>query len=88
MILLQHHKNTLNYNKIIKIYEMANINQIIELEKKIKKLVQSLDINRVLSNELIKDSNQIEIFEIEDHNLGNLIEKIDSFSKEILNTKN
>jgi predicted GIY-YIG superfamily endonuclease len=41
---LQNHKNILNYTKIIKIYEMKNINQIIELEKKIKKFVHSLDI--------------------------------------------
>ena len=63
---------------------MVNINQIIELEKKIKKLVQSLDINRILTfNEI--DGNQVEIFEIENHNLVNLIEKIDNFSIEILN---
>ena len=78
-----YHKNILNYTKIIKIYEMKNINQIIELEKKIKKFVYSLDINRVLCNELSLD-NQIEIFEIEDINLHNLIEKIDEFSIEIL----
>jgi hypothetical protein len=79
---LQTHKNILNYTKIIKIYEMKNINQIIELEKKIKKFVHSLDINRVLCNELSLD-NQVEIFEIEDNNLYNLIEKIDEFSIEI-----
>jgi hypothetical protein len=62
---------------------MKNINQIIELEKKIKKFVHSLDINRVLCNELSLD-NQIEIFEIEDINLHNLIKKINEFSIEIL----
>ena len=81
---LQHHKNTLKYTKIIKIYEMLSINQIVELEKKIKKLIHVLNINRVLYNELTKDT-QIEIFEIDNDNLYNIIEKIDEFSNTILN---
>jgi prophage antirepressor-like protein len=80
---LQHHKNTLKYKKIIKIYEMKNINQIIELEKKIKKLVYSLNINRVLTNENNKDSH-VEFFEIDNDNLHNIIRKIDEFSDDTL----
>ena len=80
---LQHHKNTLNYTKIIKIYEMESINQIVNLEKKIKNLVYSLNINRVIYTELIKETH-VEIFEIDNDNLYNIIKKIDDFSNEIL----
>ena len=84
---LQHHNNTLNYNKIIKIYEMKSINQTIELEKKIKKLVYSLNINRVLTNENSKYTHT-EIFEIDNDNLYNIVEKINEFFDEILNNNN
>ena len=51
---------------------MSNINQIINLEKKIKKFVHSLNINRIITIESQKD-NLVKIFEIENNNLQNLI---------------
>jgi predicted GIY-YIG superfamily endonuclease len=73
---LQAHRTNLNYNKIIKIYEMNNINEAIKLEKKIKILVKTLRINIVYNT-------HIEMFEINKNNLQNLIEKIDGFSLKI-----
>ena len=78
---LQAHKTNLNYNKIIKIYEMNNINEAINLEKKIKTLVKSLKINKVYNT-------HVEIFEVDNNNLHNLIEKIDVFSLKTIKIKN
>jgi prophage antirepressor-like protein len=73
---LQAHKTNLNYNKIIKIFEMNNMNNAIKLETKIKTLVKTLNINTVYNT-------HIEIFEIDNNNLQNIIEKIDGFSLKI-----
>ena len=55
---------------------MNNINEAINLEKKIKTLVKSLNINTVYNT-------HVEIFEVDNNNLHNLIEKIDVFSLKI-----
>uniref|UniRef100_A0A6C0EF87 Bro-N domain-containing protein n=1 Tax=viral metagenome TaxID=1070528 RepID=A0A6C0EF87_9ZZZZ len=78
---LQAHKTNLNYNKIIKIYDMNNMNEAIKLENKIKTLVKTLKINTVYNT-------HIEIFEVDNNNLQNLIKKIDELSLKIINTKN
>ena len=78
---LQAHKTNLNYNKIIKIYDMNNMNDAIKLENKIKTLVKTLKINTVYNT-------HIEIFEVDNNNLQNLIKKIDELSLKIINTKN
>uniref|UniRef100_A0A6C0EFP7 Bro-N domain-containing protein n=1 Tax=viral metagenome TaxID=1070528 RepID=A0A6C0EFP7_9ZZZZ len=78
---LQAHKTNLNYNKIIKIYDMNNMNDAIKLENKIKTLVKTLKINTVYNT-------HIEIFEVDNNNLQNLIKKIDELSFKIINTKN
>ena len=75
---LQAHKTNLNYNKIIKIYDMDNMNEAINLETKIKKLTKSLNINIVYNN-------HIEIFKIDNNNLQNIIKKIDELSLTIIN---
>jgi prophage antirepressor-like protein len=70
---LQAHKTNLNYNKIIKIYEMNNMNNAIKLENKIKTLVKTLKINTVYNT-------HVEIFKVDNNNLQNLIKKIDDLS--------
>ena len=77
---LQAHKTNLNYKKIIKIYEMGNMNEAINLENKIKKLTKSLNYNIIYNN-------HIEIFEVENDNLYKIIKKIDEMSLKI-NNKN
>ena len=77
---LQAHKTNLNYNKIIKIYDMNNMNEVINLETKIKKLTKSLNINIVYNN-------HVEIFEVGINNLQNIIKKIDELSLKIINKK-
>jgi len=79
---LQNHKKLLEYENIIKIYKMDNINQIINLEKKIKNLVYSLKINKNLN--FNNDSNQVELFEIDNCNLEKLLDKINIFYSDIL----
>uniref|UniRef100_A0A6C0ECL2 Bro-N domain-containing protein n=1 Tax=viral metagenome TaxID=1070528 RepID=A0A6C0ECL2_9ZZZZ len=78
---LQAHKTNLKYNKIIKIYEMNNMNDAIKLENKIKTLVKILNINTVYNT-------HVEIFEVDYNNLQILIKKIDELSLKIINTKN
>ena len=73
---LQAHKTNLKYNKIIKIFEMNNMNEAIKLENKIKKLVKTLNINIIFNN-------HIEIFEVDNNNLQNIIEKINGLSLKI-----
>ena len=73
---LQAHKTNLKYKKVIKIYELNNINNSEKLEKKIKQLVKDLNIN-------ITYNNHIEIFQIDNNNLYNIIEKIDELSLKI-----
>ena len=75
---LQAHKTNLNYNKIIKIYDMDNMNKAINLETKIKKLTKLLNINIVYNN-------HIEIFKIDNNNLQHIIKKIDELSLTIIN---
>jgi prophage antirepressor-like protein len=77
---LQAHKTNLKYNKIIKIYEMHNINDAIKLENKIKILVKTLNINIIYNT-------HVEIFNVDNNNLQNLIKKIDELSLKIINTK-
>jgi len=67
-----------NYNKIIKIFELNNMNEAIQLENKIKKLVKTLNINKIYNN-------HIEIFEIDNINLQNIIKKIEDLSYNIIN---
>ena len=55
---------------------MNNINEARNLETKIKKLVNTLQINTVYNN-------HIEIFKVENNNLQNLITKIDDISLNI-----
>jgi prophage antirepressor-like protein len=78
---LQAHKTNLNYNKIIKIYDMNNMNEAIKLENKIKTLVKTLNINTVYNT-------HIEIFEVDNNNLQNLIKKIDELSLKINKNQN
>uniref|UniRef100_A0A6C0EEM0 C2H2-type domain-containing protein n=1 Tax=viral metagenome TaxID=1070528 RepID=A0A6C0EEM0_9ZZZZ len=78
---LQAHKTNLKYNKIIKIYEMNNMNDAIKLENKIKTLVKTLNINTVYNT-------HVEIFEVDNNNLQNLIKKIDELSLKIMHIKN
>jgi predicted GIY-YIG superfamily endonuclease len=78
---LQTHKYKLNYNKIIKVYEMNNMNNAIKLENKIKKLVNTLNINIIYNKHK-------EIFKVDNNNLQNLIKKIDELSLKIINIKN
>ena len=77
---LQAHKTNFNYKKIIKIYEMKNINDAIKLEKKIMKLTKSLNINIIYN---LGNTNHKEIFKVNNNNLENVIKKIDDFSLEI-----
>jgi len=77
---LQAHKTNLKYNKIIKIFEMNNMNDAIKFENKIKKLVKTLNINMIYNN-------HIEIFTVDINNLQDLIQKIDSLSLTV-STKN
>uniref|UniRef100_A0A6C0EDF1 C2H2-type domain-containing protein n=1 Tax=viral metagenome TaxID=1070528 RepID=A0A6C0EDF1_9ZZZZ len=74
---LQTHKHKLNYNKIIKIYDMNNMNEAIKMENKIKRLVQALNINIIYNKHK-------EIFEADNANLLNLIKKIDELSIDII----
>ena len=78
---LQARKTNLNYNKIIKIYYMDNMNEAINLETKIKKLTKSLNINIIYNN-------HVEIFEVDNNNLQNIIKKIDELSLKIINKNN
>ena len=78
---LQAHKTNLKYNKIIKIYDMNNMNEAIKLENKIKTLIKTLKINTVYNT-------HVEIFEVDNNNLQNLIKKIDELSLKIINNKN
>ena len=75
---LQAHKTNLKYNKIIKIYEMNNMNESRHLENKIKKLVKTLNINIIYNN-------HIEIFQVNNNDLEQLIEKFDELSLTINN---
>jgi hypothetical protein len=77
---LQTHKTNFDYIKIIKIYEMKNINDAIKLEKKIIKLTKSLNINIIYN---LGTTNHKEIFKVNNNNLKNVIKKIDDFSLEI-----
>jgi prophage antirepressor-like protein len=77
---LQAHKTNFKYNKIIKIYDMNNINDAIKLEKKIKTLVKELNINIIYNT-------HVEIFKVDNNNLQNLIKKIDELSFKIINNK-
>jgi prophage antirepressor-like protein len=77
---LQAHKTNLKYNKIIKIFEMNNMNEAIRLENKIKKLVKLSNINMIYNN-------HIEIFAVNNIDLQDLINKIDGLSLN-LNIKN
>ena len=78
---LQSHKTNFKYNKIIKIYELCNMNATISLENKIKALTKSLNINRIYNT-------HIEIFEVDNNNLQNIINKIDELSLNIIEDKN
>ena len=71
---LQTHKTNLNYIKIIKIYDFNNIakHNAIKLENKIKKLIKAVNINIIYFN-------HVEIFEVDQYNLQNIINKIDDF---------
>jgi prophage antirepressor-like protein len=75
---LQAHKTNLKYNKIIKIYDMNNMNDSRRLENKIKKLVKTLNINIIYNN-------HIEIFQVNNNDLEQLIEKFDELSLTINN---
>ena len=75
---LQTHKTNLKYNKIIKIYDMNNMNDSRRLENKIKKLVKTLNINIIYNN-------HIEIFQVNNNDLEQLIEKFDELSLTINN---
>jgi prophage antirepressor-like protein len=77
---LQTHKTNLKYNKIIKIFDMNNMNEAIKLENKIKTLIKTLNINTVYNT-------HVEIFKVDNNNLQNLIKKIDELSFKIINTK-
>jgi prophage antirepressor-like protein len=79
---LQTHKTNFNYKKIIKIYEMKNINDAIKLEKKIMKLTKSLNINIIYN---LGNTNHKEMFEINNKDLDNIIKKIDNFTLNINN---
>ena len=78
---LQAHKTNLKYNKIIKIFDMNNMNDAIKLENKIKTLVKTLNINIIYNT-------HVEIFEVDNNNLQNLIKKIDELSLKIIKNKN
>ena len=71
------HVRKLDYINIVKIYEMDSINDILNLENKIKNLTKELKIN-------ITYNSGIEFFEL--HNvikLNQLLDQIDSISNEI-----
>ena len=55
---------------------MNNMNDSIKLETKIKTLIKTLNINTVYNN-------HVEIFEVDENNLQNIIEKIDGVSLKI-----
>jgi hypothetical protein len=75
---LQAHKTNLNYKSIIKIYQLNNMNETEILEKKIKNMVKTLNINRIYNN-------QTEIFQIDKINLQDIINKIDDLSLKLTN---
>ena len=77
---LQAHKTNLNYSKIIKIYDLNNINKAIKLECQIKKFVKAVNINVIYFN-------HVEIFEVDIYNLQNIINKIDEFYNNINKNK-
>ena len=79
---LQAHKTNFDYKKIIKIYEMKNINDAIKLEKKIIKLTKSLNINIIYN---LGNTNHKEMFKVNNNDLDNVIKKIDDFSLDINN---
>ena len=82
---LQTHKTYLNYKKIIKIYVMNNMNESKQLENKINKLVNTLNINITY---YCANNNYQEIFETDNNNLQNIIKKIDDLSSNIINKNN
>jgi prophage antirepressor-like protein len=79
---LQTHKTNFDYIKIIKIYEMKNINDAIKLEKKIIKLTKSLNINIIYN---LGNTNHKEMFKVNNNDLDNVIKKIDDFSLDVNN---
>jgi prophage antirepressor-like protein len=79
---LQSHKTNFNYKKIIKIYEMKNINDAKKLEKKIMNLTKSLNINIIYN---LGNTNHKEMFEINNKDLYNIIKKIDDFTLDFNN---
>ena len=74
---LQTHKTTLNYNRIVKIYEFDNMNFSKTLENKIKIFTKSININ-------IQYGKHIEFFKINDSDLNNFIKTIDNLSLNII----
>ena len=79
---LQSHKTNFNYKKIIKIYEMKNINDAKKLEKRIMNLTKSLNINIIYN---LGNTNHKEIFKVNNNELDSVIKKIDNFTLDIDN---
>ena len=74
---LNQHKNNIDYINIVRIYEMDSINDILNLEDKIKNLTKELKIN-------ITYNSGIEFFQISNIiKLNKLLDQIDSLANEI-----